>query len=347
MALARQHNLRERLAFVLNDLALNLRLTSQPDLATARAYATEARALWSELDNLPMLADNLNQEALQEYNQAEFALALRYAADADQASQRSDNGWNRAFAAMVRGHVLTAQGEWGAAQTAWHTAIMYGKEAGVFLGETLFPTWLGNLLRDIGQVEAAHALHRAAHAASSATATMLLGEIEAALALDAFALGEIEVGQGWLRSAQQRPLLDRATPAPVYLAHAAVAAAHATGAWEAALALVLEAERATSQRQRPVYTPTLFLWHAQCLAGLGQFDEAESQFALASRTATNLGMWPIAWQAERSLTTLLAAHGRAADAPRERANVIAQRLADTLTAEQRAVFLRHSAAANM
>ena len=58
-------------------------------------------------------------------------------------------------------------------------------------------------------------------------------------------------------------------------------------------------------------------------------------------------MWPIAWQAERSLTTLLAAHGRAADAPRERANVIAQRLADTLTAEQRAVFLRHSAAANM
>lgn len=65
IAIARRHGRHERLAFVLNDLAINLRLSG--DLEQGQAYSEEARRLFREMDNQPMLADNLNQQAWNDY----------------------------------------------------------------------------------------------------------------------------------------------------------------------------------------------------------------------------------------------------------------------------------------
>src|SRR5207237_8024512 len=61
-AIARDLNLREQLAFTLNDTAHVY--TFSGDFDQARITIEEATRLWRELDNLPMLADSLATLAL-------------------------------------------------------------------------------------------------------------------------------------------------------------------------------------------------------------------------------------------------------------------------------------------
>jgi len=65
LAIARELNLREQMAFVLNDIARNCAAIGR--LSEAEAAFTEARQLWQEIGNLPMLADNLAIAAIQQY----------------------------------------------------------------------------------------------------------------------------------------------------------------------------------------------------------------------------------------------------------------------------------------
>ena len=62
LSLARALDWREQMAYTLNDLAYAYMNTGKAEQASASA--TEARALWRELDNKPMLTDNLNSNAM-------------------------------------------------------------------------------------------------------------------------------------------------------------------------------------------------------------------------------------------------------------------------------------------
>ena len=69
---------------------------------------------------------------------------------------------------------------------------------------TAIPTQLGAMLRELGQIEEAQALHQEAHDASQRLAPFMLRGVESQLALDALSAGEVNECERWLCQAHAR-----------------------------------------------------------------------------------------------------------------------------------------------
>lgn len=331
ITLARRHGLRQRLAYVLNDLAINLRLSGYQE--RGQAYAEEARVLFGAQNNLPMLADNLNQQAWSDYHQLEFDRALQYAAEGTRLGRDLDNRWNLSVASLIRGLVRSALGEWGAALADLEESIRFGQEAGFALALTLIPAELGGLLREIGQIDRAWSLHQQAHEAGGRHAPFFLRAIEAHLAMDAFTAGQVEEGRRWLASVNERELpgdIGVAWNVLAYPARASVQAANWTGEWEWALATVEQAISEAQRRHLPLYLPLLRYKQGLCLAGMGLLAQAETSCRAAQAGAQEAGLRPVLWQSHTALAQLYQGQGRAQEAETERQHAV--RLLHDLTA---------------
>ena len=70
LAIAREHDLREQLAFTLNDISRAYAAAGQTDQAWGARE--EAGKLWRALSNLPMLTDNLTEGAAAHFEVGEF-----------------------------------------------------------------------------------------------------------------------------------------------------------------------------------------------------------------------------------------------------------------------------------
>ncbi|MCI0579313.1 MAG: hypothetical protein L0331_24315, partial [Chloroflexi bacterium] len=84
LAIARRHNLREQLAYTLNDLC---RVYFPQQVDKAWASLQEARSLWQELNNPAMLVDNLNTTALLHLQSGNFEQVIALAEEAWQTSR--------------------------------------------------------------------------------------------------------------------------------------------------------------------------------------------------------------------------------------------------------------------
>jgi tetratricopeptide (TPR) repeat protein len=342
IAIARQHGLHARLAYALHDLALNLRLSGK--LAQGTAYAAEARRLFRELGNRPMLADNLGQQALIDYLQSDFDAALQSAVEAAKISQEISNGWNISFATWIQGLVWEARGEWGQAQARWEEATARGRDVGFLMALTAIPTQLGAMLRELGQIEGAQALHQQAHDASQRLAPFMLRAVESQLALDAIAAGEVNECERWLCQAHAREPLGEIGTALLltYPASAAVGWAEAGGDWDFALAAVEDALEQANRRHLAVHQTHLAYERGRCLAGLGRASDAEECFLQALARAEESGLQPLQRRVHTALVSLYAAHGRTAELETHRvaAAELSQLLSDSLTVpNQRRSFL--------
>lgn len=99
----------ERLAFILNDITRCY--ASNGMLEKSVAANLEARALWKELDNLPMLVDNLGTCAEYLFFGAEFAQGLTAIFEAYEIAKSIHNVWGQTFCLMVQGFIYTETGE--------------------------------------------------------------------------------------------------------------------------------------------------------------------------------------------------------------------------------------------
>ena len=333
LALAREHGLHDRLGYVLNDLALNLRLSG--DMERGQAYAEEARALFREQENRPMLADNLNQQAAIDLLHLDLNSALQHVAESNAVSWEINNGWNLSLAALIRGLVHGALGEWGAALANLEVSLQFGEGSGFVVTLTSAPSELGRLLRSVGQIEHAWTLHREAHNASLRRAPFLLRAIESQLAMDAFAAGRVDEGRRWLRSVYDRaPCGEIGTAWHVLAdpASAAVREAEWTGDWDLAAERVEQALSEAKRRRLSFYEPILYYERARCLEGLENLGEAEGSYRQALAIAEAHGLRPVQWQAHAGLARLYAAGGSAARAEVERSAAarIVRQIADSL-----------------
>jgi DNA-binding SARP family transcriptional activator len=316
IALARRHGLRERLAFALHDFANVLRWNA--DLARGNAYAEEARALFRERGNLPMLGDNLCQQAWSDSLRLSFESALRHATEAIVISQEIGASSNLGFAMAVRAAIQTARGEWGQAQADAREGVRRGQEVAI----PLWPSCLGligGVQRMIGQTDRARALHLEMRVASEHVSPFLMQNAEAHLALDAFAAGDAQAGGEWLRLAQTRegpPMM--AAMSLGLLASAAVCRAESDGDWEEVMEAVERDLSFARQRQWLLQQPDLLYHQGRCLVGLGLVAEAEASFRQALALAEPAAMRPVLWQVHAALAELYRMQGRAAEAEAER-----------------------------
>ncbi|HZU86716.1 MAG TPA: adenylate/guanylate cyclase domain-containing protein [Anaerolineaceae bacterium] len=101
LTLARQLGAKEQIAFALHDL--NRSYINLGQLDEGLRVLDESREIWRELNNLPMLADNLCSTADNLIEHGLHSEALRYAKEAYALSLSIENLWNQGFSQAVIG----------------------------------------------------------------------------------------------------------------------------------------------------------------------------------------------------------------------------------------------------
>ena len=137
IAIAREHGLKEELAYALNDI--NRPYFEAGDAAKSAESLTEAAVLWRELNNLPMLADNLDATADMSLFMGRLDDAMENAEQSIAVSHPLGNAWAEAVAFLTVAFVDLERGDIGACLAHADTAEELGKLAG-FTGILGFTT---------------------------------------------------------------------------------------------------------------------------------------------------------------------------------------------------------------
>lgn len=132
LEIARQYHLREREAYLLNDLSPVLVFYGDPE--RGKQYNLQAREMWSEFQNLPMLAGNLGYAVMNYLVLGEYDAAIAASEEGLRLSRDINNAWNEAFAQTWIGQVYIERGE---IETAERVML-----AAVRMGERVFPPTL-------------------------------------------------------------------------------------------------------------------------------------------------------------------------------------------------------------
>ena len=131
VAIAREHDLREELAFTLNDIARCYFAVGRKD--EAWASLSEARSLWRELENLPMLTDNLSSGSMGHFLAGDLEEAMRLSNESLQVSESIRNIWGMAAANFSLSIMDFEQGKLSSSIGQISEAIGLADEAG-FIG---------------------------------------------------------------------------------------------------------------------------------------------------------------------------------------------------------------------
>ena len=107
--IARRLNLRQQMAYILNDISWIYINAGQMD--TALQSSAEARALWKELNNLPMLADNLTGGATYNLISGQLATSMDEANQSLEVSRKINNIWNISQSGWIKGLIHLIWGE--------------------------------------------------------------------------------------------------------------------------------------------------------------------------------------------------------------------------------------------
>lgn len=128
LAIARQHNLREQLAYTLNDITRVYLINGQVEQGSTAIK--ESQALWRELGNKNMLADNLTSSGLIFMFGADYANAEKAALEALEISQEIGNLWGQSYSQYVLAFLYHESLEVDRALEVMQNSIRLGVQAG-------------------------------------------------------------------------------------------------------------------------------------------------------------------------------------------------------------------------
>lgn len=127
LQIARQHDLREQLAYTLHDLTR--RYLAIGDHKQAIASAEEARELWRELDNKTMLGNNYTMTAYVYHILGEFDKAIELATEGLRISQSIGSNWGQGFSHFFLAEFYLEKGDFGAGIQAIDLGLPKGRQA--------------------------------------------------------------------------------------------------------------------------------------------------------------------------------------------------------------------------
>jgi hypothetical protein len=153
LAIARRLGGHEQLALTLNDLSEQYTFVGRP--ADARRALAEAAPLWRELDNLPMVTDNLGKSAALDVWTGNYRSAIEMSEEAYQISARTGNTWGRAFSAMFAGTAYLEGGEPGRAIAEMEGCLEASAAAGFFAPGVVTRAKLARTYGELGCTEKA------------------------------------------------------------------------------------------------------------------------------------------------------------------------------------------------
>lgn len=153
LAIARELNLREQMAFSLNDL--HNPYISLGQIERAQQALAEARELWRALDNKPMLADNLITSSRSYYMTGQYDQALAALEEGNRIAEAIGNLWGQSYSRMNQSFVYLDRGEYDSTLRALEEGIRFGDQAGFLIASVTLRALLAFLYAQLGALDLA------------------------------------------------------------------------------------------------------------------------------------------------------------------------------------------------
>lgn len=329
LELARKLNLREQLAFTLNDIMSLYWVIG--DQESAQAALLESRQLWRELGNLPMLSDNLTGGSMLHFTAGNFDQSLADSNAAYEVACSSNNLWGQANSRIFAGANYLELGRPDQALTIMEEAIRHGEEGGHHWSVAVITADLGWLHGVMGAVERGLELAKLSFE-KFRSYTPILGPWSLAVRARLHLLqGELEEAAVVVAQANQQSLLKSTLPhVPALIRLAEIEMALARQEFHLVDQLCRELMAYLRQMQIYPYRPEVLHYQAQALAAQEEITVALSLLAEAHAIAEKLGsrrtLWPI--MARQSQLEQQRGNLEEAERQREAAAVIIRGIAD-------------------
>ncbi len=150
LKLARKLELPYENAIAANDLALPLLAAGQSE--RAREVLEEARGLWREQSNQPMLANSLATASLVHSLSGDFDQSLDFSNEAYKISKSIQNSWGLSYSHFSIGNVYWQRGHPGKAIQAFETVMKYGEEANFSVAGVWSRAFLARIYLRLGHI---------------------------------------------------------------------------------------------------------------------------------------------------------------------------------------------------
>jgi tetratricopeptide (TPR) repeat protein len=144
-----------------------------------------------DLDNLPMLGDNLNAASEFYTSRGDYAPALRAAEEAQRLSTAIGNRWGQAYNAMGRGTILHEQGRYRDAIVCLVESVDLAEQIGFVQPQVFARTILAILYHELGAPARAGQELEKASAVARQKLPGVLPVLQAVLAQEQLAVGAV------------------------------------------------------------------------------------------------------------------------------------------------------------
>jgi class 3 adenylate cyclase/tetratricopeptide (TPR) repeat protein len=344
LAIARELDAREQIAFTLTDLWRPYAAIA--DLKTARACLEESRPLWRELENLPMYCENLTSTAALLALAGKNEEALMLCDESYRISGDIGNHWGQSYCLLNAYHVDLSQGNFGRAMDRMRGCIEHAELAGFVIPQAVTRAEMGAAYAALGEIERGLRLADDGLAIArerNSVAIPIVMAAEAEIFLLAGRPDEAEAAIAESVRSRLPGLLHFAAEANAEILRGRVASLRGdhAGAIEIADRVVAWLR---PLEVRP-YDPAALLLKGMSLVALGELGDAERTLLEGRDEAEELGFAPILWRIDIALSGMASAAGEAARAAglRDEARGIIDRIAGGIEdAELRASFLGQS-----
>jgi tetratricopeptide (TPR) repeat protein len=316
LAIARELNLREQMAFTLNDLVYAYVRAGQR--AQAEAAQEEATRLWRELGNLPMLAGRLNYSGSLAYLRGDLNGALAATEEAYQISQSIGNVWNQLSYSFMQGLVRLESGTAGEAIAPLEGALRLSQQAAAF--QPILHVTLGLNYSALGALEQGLAHYQQARAeAGGAVSAFFRPPLLAALARLAICHGELTQAEAAIRDSGIELKDGIATDEALVVSLPEGQLALARQEYARTVSLMDELIAAMHDAGARVYLPEALYLRGQALLAQGHIDTAQAALAEARAEAEAMGARRMLWQILAALAEIESRRGHVAEAENLRA----------------------------
>ena len=349
IAIARRHDLKEQLAFTLNDISRDYIWAGQRDKAWS--VLGESRALWREMGNMPMLGDNLQASADAHFMAGEYAESVKLGEEALAVSRSSRNMWGEAASMMAAAPGLLELGELAKCTRYAVNALALAEQVG--FGAVIFlRPMLGWMYHETGEFEKGfeivqHGLDLVGDSELQGDQAMIRPILHSVRAALGTASGDLSRVEADLEVAEQlventnEGVMDYGGMSIIFETLIIGNARLASGEFDRVLSATDRALDRMHSKRIVCLISDVHRQRGQALHGLGRVDEANAALAESKAVAEQQGSMRALWQALSALAQAESARGNRAEAGTlyGEARRIVDGIADGIdTPEQQAAF---------
>jgi serine/threonine protein kinase len=288
---------REILAYTLNDIARSYQGTHEFDKALAAL--NEARDLWIDMNNKPMLSDCLSGLSQVHFFTGSIDAAWQISQEAYQIAVETKNAWGQGYAQVTSAYVAMERGDVGLALNLTHSMEAASRAGGLMTGVIFALNTRSLLYGYVSDFQRARADNRAAYAvAEQMSMALSFSDFVNAVYLFICALEGDSAEVERVRAQLPTVLYDINAATPIFVGLGLGIAALRTGDYAAALHQAEYMLKFVHQSGARLFLPDALSLQGESLLALGRAQEAKSALlqahALCIEVQSQRNQWEVA-----------------------------------------------------